>query len=668
MTFLYYLCLWILLLFNQSLYVFGGDSAEFSFVSQSLSVAHPPGYPFYSLLANIVGRSMPFFTPPWRVSLLSSIPTIITAYLIYQILLRMKLSKFVSILSSTLYIFLFPIWSYAVIPEVFALNNLFVCLITFLLYIFEKRKSVSILYLFSLLVGLSVSHHHIFVLFIPGWIYLMSGEKTILFLRKNISKRRALYIFIFFLLGCGFYLYPPLASRLSPPLDWENAQTLSGFIRLITRSTYGTFKAYSGSSGDILNQLYDVLSLIIFVVHDFRIIGIVLLVAGLAWLHKQQRRMFTFIGITILMHVFFLFYTNFFLHGSFTLAMYERFLIPIYLLFIIPVGYGLEQVISFIGKFITLYVRNRVLIKLCKIAVYLFALSYVFIVFWQNYRTVGKIKTLDVFATYAKNLLDTVPRGGIFFVGSDNSYFPSVYYFFSQNYRKDVKFVFLNILEREHYRKNLKKLYPELYVPTHYQKNNKDISDFLEKNARFGIYLENPLTSSHTWEPYGLLWKFYKTNKEAASDSAKLVKANKDLWNHVYTIPKLNKDLKSILHLNVVQDSYLNAYMNYSKLLFATNHMDESIQVIKKLIRDYRPQDQNSKMILMNLLVSQKKCTDATLLLNTLNLSNLKTDVLYIPSFITYYETCDSKSQEINRLKKMYLEKSKKSKPKLTEF
>ena len=137
------------------------------------------------------------------------------------------------------------------------------------------------------------------------------------------------------------------------------AKTFDGFVRLITRSSYGVFKAYDASSGNITNQIFDSLSFFIFVFHDFRMVGLFFAIIGAFRLKAKSKQIFTFFVTTMLIHLFFLFYTNFSLSGSFTIAMYERFLIPIYLLFIIPFAFGITYSYEVLALFSRKWVKNN---------------------------------------------------------------------------------------------------------------------------------------------------------------------------------------------------------------------------------------------------------------------------------------------------------------------
>lgn len=664
MILLYYLFLLVVLFFNQSHYIFGGDSAEFSLVARTFSVAHPPGYPLYSVLSRIVNYVIPFYSTPWRVSLISSVATVITSYVLYRILMYLKLPKLIALFSATLYIFLFPIWQYGEIPEVFALHNLLAISITFLIYRFSKKDHVFHLYSVAFLTGLSISHHHIFILFIPGWLYLLKS-KWRTFLRKQVTKSFLLCIILSFALGASFYMYSIIASGYKPPLDWENAKTIDGFIRLITRSSYGVFKAYDASSGNITNQIFDSLSFFIFALHDFRIMGLFFAIIGIFRLKRSNRQMFIFFTVTMLFHLFFLFYTNFSLSGSFTIAMYERFLIPIYLLFIIPFAYGVAYSYEVLIKLSRKWIKNAYLKKVLMYGYSLFLISYLGIIVFQNYQVIKRVPKLDYFAVYAKNLLDTVPRGAIFFVGADNSYFTTAYYHFAEGYRKDVKFIFINILDKKYYRDQIRIRYPEISIPEPYDKN-KDLSDFVKRNARFGVYFDN--ARGGAWKPYGLLWKYYETQVSSTSESEQLIKENERLWSRVYKIPEMDSELKKILHLNVVQDHYISSYFNYSKLLFATGHVDQAVTVIKNIIGKYRKNDTKTKLILVNLLVYQAKCIEAKSYLNSIDSNNLYENPGLLPSLKDYYDKCEKNNPNLNKIDKIMDKNSDTSKTPLKEF
>ena len=77
------LALAVLGVYGSTLYpsVPGGDSGEFIVASQELGVAHPPGYPLYTLLGKIF-TWLPVRTVAWRVNLLTAVLGAVAATLL----------------------------------------------------------------------------------------------------------------------------------------------------------------------------------------------------------------------------------------------------------------------------------------------------------------------------------------------------------------------------------------------------------------------------------------------------------------------------------------------------------------------------------------------------------------------------------------------------------
>jgi len=652
--FVYFFAFLTFLINHSSLYLFGGDSSEFSLVGSMWGVAHPPGYPLYTLLSNLVTRLIPISTITWRISLISSLSTIFASYFIYKLLRFMKVGNLVSLFSASFYVLLYPIWLYSLVPEVFALHNLLVILTTWLVFQFIKQNRLLYLNLIFLLIGVQFAHHHIFVLFIPAWGYLLYKNHIVAYLKK-LPKKKFIMLMGLLVIGASIYIYAPIASYLSTNsiMDWENAKTFQGFIRLITRAMYGTFKAYNGSTGNIANQLYGLVSFVIFVFQDFRPLGLIFVVLGLFELKKKNKQLFPFVAISLSTHVFFYFYTNFYLLRPFSVALFERFLIPVYFILIIPFARGACFIQNKIVFYTIQYIKNRMLQKLTLPFFYVFLFLFIFIVCMQNYKIIKNISKLSVFNSYAKDLLNTPPKNAFIQIGLDNSYFPSAYLYFKERFRFDLKFIFLPLLPKQSYQLELKKRYPAIYLPKQSITSQSSMLDFLNKNNSNGIYFESPVATD-SWRPYGLLWKYYVNAEESKKDEENLLKENRLLWNKIYTIPILDKEQKNILHLSDVQGQYIQAYLNFSKLLVTTKHIEEAENVIKNIYTNYKKNDFMTRMILINILVEQKKCQEASSYIKDMNFEQEKPDTEQVNALFRYYSTCDTvNTEQINRLKEI---------------
>lgn len=215
----------------------GGDSGEMVITAYTWGIAHPPGYPLYCFLGKLFSF-FPFGNVAVRLNLFSALCNLGAVYFLMQSMRIMTRNVWPALVAGAAFA-LYPfVWRYAVIAEVFALNNLIGAV---LIYLFVQhivqRDDQRNLYLGALTIGLGISHHHtiIFVAF-PLVVGLLLFERN-RFLNLNLFLK---------LVGCGIlgltpYLYMPLAAQFDPINSWGDHHSLSGIINHFLRDDYGTF-------------------------------------------------------------------------------------------------------------------------------------------------------------------------------------------------------------------------------------------------------------------------------------------------------------------------------------------------------------------------------------------------------------------------------------------
>lgn len=631
---------------NQTRFLYGGDSAEYVTIGQTWSLAHPPGYPFYSFLLNFLRIIFPSLTPIQIANILSITPTVITGYIIFLTLKTLKVDKIISFLTSLIYFFIFPIWLYSEVPEVFALNNLIISLITFL--IIKGRVNDQYSFWIFFLFGLAIAHHHTFLIFLPGWYFLIKNKNK--FIREKLFKK-------IFLMGLGFsfYLYAPIAASFHPPIDYENPTNFERFLKLITRASYGTFKAYTTSVPDLFNQLTTSFLSFVYLVHDLRILGIISILFGLFFIFKTDKKFFKFIMITFFLHLIFYLYTNFPLSNFFIAAIFERFLISLYYILIFPLAFGFNFFKKIIDRIVKIYIKNIFFKKIIFYSFYFFILGYLTIIFNKNYKIIKNLKNLNYFDSYAKNLLSTPPKGAIFYSGSDSGVFTTSFYYYVKKYRTDLKFISFGLINRQYYQEKIKNKYPEINLPN---KNTSNYTrDFLIKNYQYGIYTESPIVDG-SWAPYGLLWKYYIHENAAKKDVNFLIKKNIELWNN-YKIPIVDNLTANLIHFKSLQEVYINKFITFINFLRTYKKYNEAIHQIKKVINKDKITHPSVLSLSLILYAEKKDCLKAketkSKYFNQPNLEN--TDVL--KSLITYYYYCEPKNKNLIDLVNIYRRKNK---------
>jgi hypothetical protein len=237
-----------------------------------LGVAHPPGYPTYTLLTHYVMKAPfpPRFylandwsfqfdanpTKAWYVNNLSGLFGAFTAVFITASIDSITNVKYSGLSLSTIAVFLFSfsplIWEYSTTAEVFALNNLLCSAVLYLSIIILRLMFTSslqnksspdihrIIMVGAFLSGVALTNQHTSLLHISYFI-LAVITATFYYKLSNIwfLLLKSSFSFIFGLLPYS-YLY--FASKSSPEGSWGDTATLQGLLRHILRSEYGTFR------------------------------------------------------------------------------------------------------------------------------------------------------------------------------------------------------------------------------------------------------------------------------------------------------------------------------------------------------------------------------------------------------------------------------------------
>ena len=349
------------------------DSLEFQLVTYQLGIAHPTGYPLYTMLGKL-STFIPIGNVAYRVNLMSALFGAATVAVVYLLIVQIApTKKGVQFANWTPYdandIPSWPVhlggitgalllavglvfWRQATVAEVYTLNAFFI--VTLLLFVinlphleivpltmpplraltrftpprphasffthYYHKRQRGLLWL-AFLAGLSLTHHRTMLLLFPALaIYLYLSYKFQLFKPKIL-----LLSILFFVLPLLLYLYLPWRGHIGS-LDGTYQNTWDGFWRQVSGSGYGLFIFDNpfGHERDFLfywNLLAD------------QFYTTVLGLIGIAYLFFiGQRKMLLLTGVAFLTYLTFnLFYT---------VSDIEVFFIPNFLIWTIWSGVG----------------------------------------------------------------------------------------------------------------------------------------------------------------------------------------------------------------------------------------------------------------------------------------------------------------------------------------
>ncbi|CAG5866391.1 unnamed protein product [Menidia menidia] len=221
----------------------GGDSGELITTACELGVAHPPGYPIFTLLSRLAVCLVPSSSPAYSVNLMSSLLGAAACGCLCLTVCRLAGPDPGAVLAGGLFAVSRLSWQWSVVAEVFTLNNLFVGLLFFLTTCFHCAESSTqrrkIAHWGALCCGLGLCNQHtlvLYVLVIIPWVLYR------LYSLKELSLHELLSLGLCFLGGFLPYIYLPISSYLNTARwSWGDQTTLSGLLTHLLRAEYGTF-------------------------------------------------------------------------------------------------------------------------------------------------------------------------------------------------------------------------------------------------------------------------------------------------------------------------------------------------------------------------------------------------------------------------------------------
>ena len=258
---------------------YGADGGELITAAVTLGVPHPPGYPTYVLLGKLFSF-LPYGSVAIRFHIFSAITTAAAAALLTAIHLdRKPKAGWTAVLPALIFAFTAPVWSQAIITEVYGLNLLMVALF---LWAIHKKKG----WLVALFLGLSITTHLTSLFLLPlalfstrksGWKPFIGG----------------------LLAGLSPFLLLPLFARGNSPIVWGDPSTFCGWVWLISGKLYHP-NAFALSLTAVLPRIYSWL-------RDglFLLLPLALLII---WKRDRSVRPFVLLGTAVLYILYALLY------------------------------------------------------------------------------------------------------------------------------------------------------------------------------------------------------------------------------------------------------------------------------------------------------------------------------------------------------------------------
>lgn len=488
------------------------DSGELATVAAKLGVAHPTGYPLFTVLGNLFTK-IPVGDEVYRLNFMCAVISSAALFMFFNLLVFiLKYQKFpdelvsevykfsdnviynISLASVLILAFSKTFWDTANAIEVYSLHTFF--LVTNI-YLFLKANSLSIKdktsvfqnekhwILFAFILGLSFTNHLSTIFLSVGFLYLYFAVNGF----GKVSLMRIIYLAIPFLLGYSFYFYLFIRSD-NPVLSWGYPHNFENFWRHFTGKQFSVWMFSSfenaGKQFSYFTKNYPV---------EFFYIPLLIAIPGIYELNKKSRKLFFF---TLFLFGFCILYA----------INYDIYDIDSYFLlaFIITAVW-----IAFGFVFITKKIKtNPVQLSYSFLLIALIPLI-------QNYSKVDESKNYFV-KDYTMNVFKSAPQNSIILSTQWDFWLSSsIYQQYVKNIRKDLVIIDKELLRKSWYMNHIKNHYPDVYE---------------KSQSEFELYLTELLKFENNTNRY--------TNPKSEIDRQDLMKIQTSFLNLLNSIPDKN--------------------------------------------------------------------------------------------------------------------------------
>ena len=273
------------------------DPGEYQMILPALGVAHPTGYPLYTLLGSLFTRLVPLGDIAWRVNLFSAVAAAACVATLFCLLLALDIAPWLAFGGALAFGLTPDFWSYATMAQTYALNLLLIAAALLALSRFRTTSEPKAIIVLAFCAGCGIAHHSTFWLFVPALALALLPSLSAI---RRLSFRVWLASIAAFLIPLSVYAYIPLrgyqllAAFPGETLGIPNAVVsglltphfLAGWSNVVAGSFYAG-STFQGSGLDWVRALADYIIALDNQFHGFELLALGLL-SPLLWRRHAQ--------------------------------------------------------------------------------------------------------------------------------------------------------------------------------------------------------------------------------------------------------------------------------------------------------------------------------------------------------------------------------------------
>jgi 4-amino-4-deoxy-L-arabinose transferase-like glycosyltransferase len=502
-----------------------GDTPELITAAATIGIAHPPGYPLFTMLGHIFSL-LPFGSIAFRINLLSVVCDSLAVGVVYLTATRLVRCRIAAAIAALTLAVNPTFWEWSLAAEVFPLNNLLAAILVLLLARWHEEPARTHFLIAAFFVaGLALTNHQTVVLLGPAFCFA-------LWLRRDILRARPRVLLIgviVFTIGLLPYFYILWAAAQNPVYSWGNVASFRDLIGLITRRSYGSTHLVStpGYTGGA--PWARLVALFV----SFGWLAGLLICAGAIEAYKSRRWYFWFCVLAfVFAGPFFIWITNLNLRSApAALFVLGRFFLLSQVALAPLAAFG----VVWINKTLA---RWSPAVSFVTVTACLIAITGTVVL---NYRRLDQSRN-HIARNFAEDVFAETKPHSILLVTGDAFAFTLMYLQKVEHVRSDTTLVALPMLLGNWYAEQLRKQYPDFVIPfDRYDREAKNLKVLIEANPGRTFAFAGTLGGDHSLDadywPYqqGLLDDILPKSQQR--DLGTLLSENEPLLNRCHPPP-----------------------------------------------------------------------------------------------------------------------------------
>lgn len=597
------------------------DTGELASVCVKLGIAHPTGYPLFTLLGNIFSK-IPAGEYIYRLNLmcavLSSVTTVVFFNLVYFVLTRLDLNReedkakiffsaeknpltamIISFSATMVLAFSSTFWNTSNSLEVYSLHVLFLVTV---IYLFLKAGNSLMRgdfdlrnwLIFAFVLGLSFTNHLSTIFLSVGFLYLYFAVNGF----GKLSFQKILIMAVPFILALTVYVYffirgDNTVIAWGNPVNWEN------FIRHVSGKQFSVWMFTStGSASKQFSHFTDIYP------KEFFYIPVIVAIFGIIDSFLKQRKFFYF---TVLLFVFNILYAiNYDIHD-------------------IDTYFLLAFVVTSIWFAIGLKFLSEKL-KLNTVVLLVVSLIIPIVSAYGNYEE-NNLKNSNFVKDYTENVFKSAREKSIIMSSQWDFWLSASFYMqYVHKFRPDVVVLDKELMRKSWYMKHIKDHYPEIY-----ERCKNEFENYLVELKKFERFTDNYTKPKNESDKQNLIliqtsfmnllnsiitknqdYAFYTTSEIEEDKNERMMKEYARIpegllfrympkmeYDSTYSEPDFTFTRTSAqdYYHSFLMNAYYSMYLNRGNYLMNINRLDKAEELIKKAL-ELRPNDRSASGML----------------------------------------------------------------------